>query len=117
MAKGKNKKVSKNQKRKKNEKHTFAKKEWFQLISPAAVKKTVPIGWTCCKRPTGTERVQDFLNGRIAEMCYGDITQDVKDIPKKIKLIVEEVNGKSCVTSFYGFELMRDVVMDKLKKR
>jgi len=117
MAKGKNKKVTRKDKKKKNEKHTFAKKEWFQLISPTAVKKTVPIGWTCCKKPTGTERVQDFLNGRIGEMCYGDITQNKNDIPKKIRFVIEEVNGRSCVTSFYGFELMRDVVMEKLKKR
>lgn len=32
-------------------------------------------------------------------------------------MIVEEVHGKACVTSFYGFELMRDVIMEKLKKR
>lgn len=58
MAKGKNKKISrKDQKRKKNDKHSFAKKEWFQLISPAAVKKTLPIGWTCCRRAQGTERI------------------------------------------------------------
>ena len=57
MAKGKNKKVSRKDKKRRNEKHTFAKKEWFQLISPAAVKKTVPIGWTYYKKPTGTERV------------------------------------------------------------
>lgn len=118
MAKGKNKRTArKDQKRRKHDKHTFSKKEWFQLISPAAVKKTIPIGWTCCKKPTGTERVQDFLNGRISEMCYGDITGNVKDIPKKLKIITEEVHGKSCVTSFYGFELMRDVIMEKLKKR
>lgn len=118
MAKGKNKRVArKDNKRKRNEKHTFSKKEWFQLISPSAVKKTIPIGWTCCKKPSGTERVQDFLIGRIAEMCYGDITDNAKDIPKKIKIIVDEVHGRSCVTSFYGFELMRDVIMEKLKKR
>lgn len=118
MAKGKNKKVSrKDQKRRKNDKHTFAKKEWFQLISPAAVKKTQPIGWTCCKRPTGIERVQDFLKGRIAEMCYGDIVENAHDINKKIQIIVDEINGKSCATNFYGFELTRDVVMEKLKKR
>jgi len=50
-------------------------------------------------------------------MCYGDITKNKNDIPKKIQFIIEEVNGRSCVTSFYGFELMRDVVMEKLKKR
>lgn len=56
-------------------------------------------------------------------MCYADITQNSEnqqaadDIPKKIKIIIDEVHGKSCITSFYGFELMRDVIMEKLKKR
>lgn len=39
------------------------------------------------------------------------------DINKKIQIIVDEINGKSCATNFYGFELTRDVVMEKLKKR
>lgn len=75
MAKGKNKKISKRGKMgRKNEKHAFSKKEWYQLLSPSALKKIIPIGWTCCKKPTGTEVVSDFLKGRVAEICYADIT-------------------------------------------
>lgn len=50
-------------------------------------------------------------------MCYGDITMQAADINKKIQIIVDEINGKSCATNFYGFALTRDVVMEKLKKR
>lgn len=50
-------------------------------------------------------------------MCYGDITNLTTDINKKIKIVVDEVQGKACATSFYGFELTRDVIMEKLKKR
>eukprot|EP00178_Gracilaria_changii_P010911 TRINITY_DN31570_c0_g1_i1.p1 TRINITY_DN31570_c0_g1~~TRINITY_DN31570_c0_g1_i1.p1 ORF type:complete len:107 (-),score=13.14 TRINITY_DN31570_c0_g1_i1:254-574(-) len=50
-------------------------------------------------------------------MCYGDITEQANDIPKKIQIIIDEIYGKSCATNFYGFELMRDVIMEKLKKR
>lgn len=80
MAKGKNKRVPRKGKGKRNEKHTFSKKEWFKLISPSALKKNIPVGWTCCNRPTGTEVLSDFLKGRVAEICYADITQQAKDI-------------------------------------
>lgn len=53
MAKGKSKRVPKRGKRR-NEKHAFSKKEWYQIISPSAVKKNVTIGWTCCNKPQGT---------------------------------------------------------------
>ncbi len=53
MAKGKSKRVYRKGK-KRNEKHTFARKLWYQLIAPPALKKTVQVGWTCCNTPTGT---------------------------------------------------------------
>ena len=87
------------------------------MICPSALKKTIPVGWTCCNKPTGTQVVSDFLKGRVAEMCYADITGQAKDLSKKIKVIIDEVQGKTCVSSFYGFELSRDAVMEKLKKR
>ena len=74
MAKGKNKRVPRKGKNRRNEKHTFSKKVWFKLISPSALKKNITVGWTCCKRPQGTEVVSDFLKGRVAEICYADIT-------------------------------------------
>ncbi len=115
MAKGKNKITKK--KTRKGEKHTFLKKEWFTLISPNALKKSIPIGWTCCKRPTGTEVVADFLKGRVAEICYADVTGQPSDICKKVKIVVDEIHGRICATSFYSFELARDTIYEKLKKR
>lgn len=75
------------------------------------------MGWTCCKKPTGTEVLADFLKNRIAEICYADITGQKEDICKKIKLVVDDVHGKTVATNFYGFELDKEAVMEKLKKR
>lgn len=50
-------------------------------------------------------------------MCYGDITMQAPDINKKIQIIIDDVHGRSCATNFYGFELTRDIIMEKLKKR
>lgn len=118
MAKGKNKKISKKGKaNKRNEKHPFLKKEWYTLIAPSALKKTVPVGWTCCKKPTGTQVVGDFLKGRVAEISYADITDNARDVTKKVKMVVDEIQGSLCATSFYGYELSREKIFALLKKR
>ncbi len=118
MTKGKNKKISKKAKNaKRGEKHPFLKKEWFTLISPSALKKTVPVGWTVCKKPTGTQVVSDFLKGRVAEISYADITDNAKDVSKKVKMVVDEIQGNICATSFYGFELSKEKIFAMLKKR
>ena len=118
MAKGKNKKISKKGKAaRRNEKHPFLKKEWYTLIAPSALKKTVPVGWTCCKKPTGTQVVGDFLKGRVAEVSYADITDNARDVTKKVKMVVDEIQGSLCATSCYGYELSREKIFALLKKR
>ena len=118
MTKGKNKRVAKKGKGfKKHEKHPFLKKEWFKLITPPAFKKAIPVGWTCCKKPTGTQVISDFLIGRVAEICYADQTQEAADVNKKVKMVVDEIHGKVCASSFHSFELQRDVICERLKKR
>lgn len=118
MAKGKNKKISKKGKgAKRNEKHPFLKKEWYTLIAPSALKKNVPVGWTCCKKPTGTQVVGDFLKGRVAEISYADITDNARDVSKKVRMVVDEIQGNICATSFYGYELTKEKIFALLKKR
>ena len=118
MAKGKNKKLSKKGKIvKKGEKHPFTKKEWFSVIAPAALRESKSVGWTCCKKPTGTQMVSDFLKNRVAEMSYADITNSAKDVAKRIRVQIEEIQGSSCFTSFYSYELAREKIAAMLKKR
>lgn len=118
MAKGKNKKLSKKGKATKTGgKHPFLKKEWFSVIAPAALRDSKSIGWTCCKKPTGTQIVSDFLKNRVAEMSYADITGAAKDVSKRVKVLIEEIQGSSCFTSFYAFELSREKIAAMLKKR
>jgi len=118
MAKGKNKKLSKKGKVvKKGDKHPFTKKEWFSVIAPAALRESKSVGWTCCKKPTGTQIVSDFLKNRVAEMSYADISDSAKDVVKRIKIQIEDIQGSSCFTSFHSYELARERVSAMLKKR
>ena len=118
MAKGKNKQVSKKGKVvKKGDRHPFTKKEWFQLMAPPALKDAKQVGWTVCKKPTGTQVVSDFLKYRIAEISLADLTDSSKDVTKKIKVQIDDVVGNSCFTSFYEYELVKEKVAALLKKR
>ena len=118
MAKGKNKQVSKKGKSvKKGDRHPFTKKEWFQVMAPAAFKETKQVGWTVCKKPVGTQVVSDFLKNRVAEITYADIKESGQNVVKKIKVKVDEINGNACFTSFYEFELSREKINAMLKKR
>lgn len=123
MAKGKSKKVPKKDKAgKKGDKHTFAKKEWFTVLAPSAVKSPKAVGWTCCKKPQGTQIVADFLKGRVAEIAYADINEEsapnqINPIFKHIHAIVDEVQGGNCFTSFYKYELTRDKIFGLIRKR
>lgn len=118
MSRGKNKKQPKKDKaNKKGERHPFSRKEWFNIISPSAVQMKKPVGWTCCKKPQGTQVVSDFLKGRVAEMAYSDITGSSKDVAKRVYSVVDEVQGTNCFTTFYKYELGRDRISGMLRKR
>lgn len=121
MTKGKNKKISKNAgKKKQSENHPFLKKEWLKVISSKACGAAQNVGWTCIKKPTGTQKINDLLHGRILEICLGDVKdgkKDVKNLSKKIKLYVEDVQGNNCITSFNKFELTRDQIQKTIRKR
>jgi small subunit ribosomal protein S3Ae len=118
MARGKNKKQPKKDKaNKKGERHPFSRKEWFNIISPGAVQTKKAVGWTCCKRPQGTQVLADFLKGRVAEIAYSDITNSAKDVSKRIYSPIDEVQGSNCFTTFYKYELARDKISGMLRKR
>lgn len=121
MTKGKNKKIFKKDNKKKNlDKHPFMKKEWFKVMSPKAVGSIEQVGWTPVKKPTGTQKIQDLLQGRVLEICLADVKKnkfDIQNVSKKIQVSVEEVQGDRVTTSFYKFELTRDQVQKNLRKR
>ena len=118
MAKGKNKKLPRKDKQKqRGDRHPFSRKEWFNVISPGAVQSRQPVGWTCCKKPQGTQVVSDFLKGRIAELTYADITNSATDVSKRVYGIVDEVSGSNCFTNFYRYELASDKISGLIRKR
>merc|ERR1719277_1484851 len=58
----------------------------------------------------------DGLKGRVCEFNLADLKED-ENGHKKIKLEVQEIQGKSCLTDFHGLSLTRDKMCNLVKKK
>jgi len=115
MAVGKNKRLAKGKKGgKKKIVDPFSKKDWYDVKAPA-VFQTRQIGKTFVSRTVGTKIAADGLKGRVFECNQADLHQG-ETTYKKMKLIVEDVQGKHCLTNFHGMSLTRDKLCSMVKK-
>ena len=118
MSLGKNKKnFSKGRKgAKKKVGERFLKKEWWNIQAPGMFAKRQftesPVNQT-----VGKKLASDSMKGRIFEANLGDLNQGY-ETHKKIKLIVEDAEGKSkiALTNFYGLEVTRDHLCSLIRK-
>merc|ERR1712210_419455 len=60
----------------------------------------------------------DGLKGRVFEVSLADLQNenDAERSFRKFKLIVEDVQGKNCLTTFYGMNLTTDKLRSMVKK-
>lgn len=126
MAYGKNKGLAKGGKKgqKKKQMDPFMRKVWYDVKAPSYFKGKR--GGKCAKtmvtKTTGTKIETDGLRGRIAEFNMADLKDDdsgVKDESghKCVKLEVQEIQGKNCLTDFHGMRITRDRMCYLIKKR
>jgi len=117
MAVGKNKRLTKGGKKggKKKTGDVFLKKEWFDIKAPSmfGVRNC---GKTLVTRTTGTKIATEELKGRVLEMNLADLQLDEDQSSKKIRLCIEEVQGRNCLTDFHGMSLTRDKICSLIKK-
>jgi len=122
MAYGKNKGLAKGGKKgqKKKQMDPFLKKVWYNIKAPNYFKTAASaqkIGRTCVTKTQGTKIETDGLKGRICEFNVADLHQDPESGFKKIKLEVQEIHGKNCLTDFHGMSLTRDKMCQMIKKK
>jgi len=107
MAVGKNKRLGKKKGQKKKIVDPFVKKEWYDVRAPTQFTHR-----TVCKTPVsktvGTKIASDSLKGRVFEASLADLQKDEDQAHRKIKLIVEDVQGTKCLTNFHGMDLTTD---------
>ena len=115
MAIGKSKKKYKKGAKKRIDPQT--RKEWYELKAPTPFQ-TISFGKTCVTRSSGTKVASDSLKGRIITSSLADLKQKSDNLHwRKIKLMVEDVEGKNCRTSFYGMGITKDKFCSLIRKK
>lgn len=114
MAIGKNKKLGKKKGAKKKVQDPFLRKEWYDVKAPAPFK-TRYIGKTCVTRTTGTKIATDALRGRVVETSLADLNNN-QEAWRKVKLCIEEIEGRNCLTNFHALDMTRDKLCQYIRK-
>jgi len=117
MAVGKNKRLTKGGKKggKKKAGDPFLKKEWYDIKAPSMFS-TRNCGKTLVSRTQGTKIATEELKGRVLEVNLADLNQDEDQAYKKIKLCIEDIQGRNCLTDFHGMTLTRDKLCSLIRK-
>jgi len=120
MAYGKNKGLAKGGKKgmKKKQMDPFLKKVWYDIKAPTylgANKRSC--GKTVVTKTQGLKSETEGLKGRVAEFNVADIRDGQEDGHKKIKLEIQDIQGKGCLTDFHGMSLTRDKMCYLIKKK
>jgi len=114
MAIGKNKKLGKKKGAKKKVQDPFLRKEWYDVKAPAPFANRI-VGKTCVTRTTGTKIASDSLKGRVVESALSDLNNN-QDAWRKVKLCIEDIQGKTCLTNFHAMDMTRDKLCQFIKK-
>ncbi|KAJ3357817.1 ribosomal 40S subunit protein S1B [Entophlyctis luteolus] len=113
---GKNKRLSKGKKGlKKKVVDPFLRKDWYDIKAPSFFDVRT-VGKTLVNRTQGLKNANDFLKNRVLEVKLADLSNNQEDGFRKIKLQIQEVQGKNCLTNFYGMDFTSDKLRSLVKK-
>lgn len=117
MAVGKNKRLTKGGKKggKKKAGDPFLKKEWYDIKAPSAFGMR-SCGKTLISKTQGTKIASEEMKGRVFELNLADLNNDEDQSFKKIKLCIEDVQGRNCLTDFHALSLTRDKLCMLIRK-
>jgi small subunit ribosomal protein S3Ae len=116
MAVGKNKRISKGKKGgKKKIVDPFSKKDWYDVKAPSAFSVR-NVGKTLVTRTQGTKIASDGLKGRVFELNLADLQNNEADSYRKIRLRVEDVQGRNVLTNFWGMDFTTDKLRSLVRK-
>jgi small subunit ribosomal protein S3Ae len=114
MAIGKNKRKPKKT-AKKRLVDPMSKKDWYDVKVPNIFDKT-DIGKTFVNQTAGKVLASDGLRGRVFAVSLADLNKDEDRAYRTMKFVVEDVQGKNCLTNFQGMTFTSDKVKGLIKK-
>lgn len=115
MAVGKNKKLGKKKGGKKKPVDPFTRKDWYDVKAPGFFAER-QVCKTVVNRSAGLKIASEELKGRVFEVSLADLNRDEDQGYRKIRLIVEEIQGRECLTNFHGMDFARDRLCALIKK-
>lgn len=115
MAIGKNKKLVKKKGSKRKQVDPFTKKDWYEVKAPSYFANR-DIGWTLVTRTQGTKVASEGLKHRIFEVSLADLNKDEDQAYRKMRLRLEDTQGRHCLTNFHGMDFARDKLCALIKK-
>jgi small subunit ribosomal protein S3Ae len=119
MAVGKNKRLSKGGKKGMRKKLTdvMLRKEWYDVIAPATFTKDKrQFCKTLCNKTIGQKLSVDNLRHRVFETNLADLQGDEELGFRKFKLRIEDVQGRTALTQFWGMDMTTDKLRSLLRK-
>jgi len=93
----------------------FARKEWYEIKAPDLFLNK-KVGKMPVNKTAGARLSEDDLKGRIIEVSLADLQKDEDQAHRKIKLRVEDIQGKYCLTNFYGMDFTTDKLRSLVRK-
>ena len=63
-----------------------------------------------------TENANDSLKNRVVEVSLADLNKDEEQSFRKIKLRIDEIQGKNCLTNFHGMDFTSDKLRSLVRK-
>ncbi|SCV72239.1 BQ2448_4933 [Microbotryum intermedium] len=88
---------------------------WYDIKAPS-IFDTRNAGKTLVNRSSGLKNANDSLKGRILELSLADLNKDDENTFRKIKLRIDEVQGKNCLTNFHGMDFTSDKLRSLVRK-
>ncbi|NJA59540.1 hypothetical protein HC023_26445, partial [Streptomyces sp. NEAU-H3] len=93
----------------------FTKKDWYDVKAPTTFNVR-SIGKTLVTRTTGTKIASEALKGRVFEVSLADLQKNEEDSYRKVRLKVEDVQGRNCLTNFWGMDFTTDKLRSMVRK-
>ena len=85
-------------------------------LSSRGLLTVLSVGKTLVNRTTGLKNANDALKGRIFEVSLADLQKDEDHAFRKVKLRVDEVQGRNCLTDFHGLDFTSDKLRSLVRK-
>merc|ERR1711959_702864 len=93
----------------------MGKKEWYDIKAPCMFSVR-NVDKTMVTRSTGTKLASDALKGRVIEISLADLQSDEDNGYRKMRLKIEDVQGRNCLTNFYGMSFTTDKLRSLVRK-